>query len=95
MGSIGRNASSSPLGCIVMQFKNDKLVLLCAFRYALGRATYMPSLIAEELERNWQEFEPWQREQILGDIDHAVKHDMAGMDCDKKMWSSFASRVSV
>jgi len=78
-----------------MKFKNDQLVLICAFRYALGRATYVPSMIAEELESNWKEFDPWQQEQILDDIDKAVKLGYAGMDCDSKMWADFARRVKL
>lgn len=77
-----------------MRFKDEKTVLLCAFRYALGRATYMPLLIAAELEENWKEFELWQQKQIVDDINQAIEHDMAGHDCDKRMWAGFVNRVS-
>ena len=75
-----------------MQFKDPRLVLICAFRYALGRATYMPSVIIEELGNCWKDLTESDRKQIISDINHAVKYDMAGHDCDKKMWSEFAKR---
>jgi len=68
------------------RFKDPRLVIICAFRYALGRATYMPSVIADELIANWNELSEYDRKQIQEDIRQAIEHGLAGMDCDAIVW---------
>ena len=64
------------------EFKDPRLVLICAFRYALGRSTYMPSVIVDEIKINWDILPEHDKKQIKDDI----KHDMAGMGCDVRTW---------
>ena len=68
------------------KFKNPRLVLIAAFRYALGRSTYMPSVIVEEIKLNWDSMSEQDKNQIKDDIEHAIRHNMAGMDCDVREW---------
>lgn len=45
------------------------LITICALRYAMGRTSYMPSVIQDFLRANWRA--PWlqrQRENILRDL---------------------------
>ena len=69
-----------------ISFTNPRLILISAFRYALGRSTYMPSVIVGELIRNWDALSSIDRKQIQDDIRWAVERDMAGMDCDVREW---------
>ena len=68
------------------EFKEPRIVLICAFRYALGRSTYMPSVIVDEIVLNWDKLTEHDKKQIKDDIKHAIKHDMAGMGCDVRTW---------
>lgn len=46
----------------------------------------MPSVIADEIKINWDILPEHDKKQIKDDIRHAIKHDMAGMDCDVRTW---------
>lgn len=67
-------------------FTNPRLILISAFHYALGRRTYMPTVIVCELIRNWDALSSTDREQRQDDIRWAIERDMAGMDCDVREW---------
>lgn len=67
-------------------FTNPRLILVSAFRYALGRRTFMPSVVVGELIRNWDNLSHSDRKQIQDDIRWAIERDMAGMDCDVREW---------
>ena len=68
------------------EFNRPDIVMVCAFRYALGRSTYVTSMMADEIIINWDILEEFQKTQIKDDIRHAIKHNMAGMDCDVRSW---------
>jgi hypothetical protein len=61
-------------------------MLLCAFRYSLGRKTYIVGNCCEWLERYWTLLPVGWRSQIHGDIKRAIEHNDAGMDCDVAEW---------
>jgi hypothetical protein len=63
----------------------DAGMLLCAFRYALGRRTYVVSEVTDWLKIHWDAMAPWHK-QIHDDITHAIEHGIAGDDCDVKSW---------
>jgi hypothetical protein len=61
-------------------------MLLGAFRYSLGRATYITSYTADWLIKYWAILpSQWQR-QIQDDISNAIERDRAGMSCDLAEW---------
>lgn len=60
-------------------------ILLCAFRYALGRKTYVVSGIADQLIRNWDDL-GYLQDQICKEIDEAIAANTAGMEMDVKVW---------
>lgn len=66
---------------------NDRLILLGAFRYALGRKTYMVSVLVEELERNWDSLEDYDKTLICKEIKEAIKEKRAGDSCDIESWN--------
>ena len=71
-----------------MRIKKEQDLLVCSFRYALGRRTGMPSIIAGYLREDWDKLNGWQQKQIHDDIKHATEHGLAGDDCDVQTWKS-------
>jgi len=63
-----------------------KTLRLCAFRYALGRKTYIVHDMVVELEANWGRMKPYQH-QIQEDIRMAIDTGQAGMGMDVKEWT--------
>lgn len=61
-------------------------ILIFAFRYALGRMSTAPSIVVDELIKNWDGIHENSQRMIKEEICHAIKHNMAGMDCDVKTW---------
>jgi len=66
--------------------KNHTL-LLCSFRYALGRQTSIVSVIVKYLLEDWNGLDEWVREQIKRDIRNAIERNEIGMDCDRDEWN--------
>jgi len=69
-----------------MKFSDDKLVLMCAFRYALGRRTYIVSFIVNEIISNWDELPTYMQQTIHKEINEAIKYDTIGDKCDLQSW---------
>ena len=63
-------------------------VMFCAFRYALGRKTYIVSTVAEILIKHGHELRSMTRGKIIKEILIAIDEDNIGMDCDKEIWIS-------
>lgn len=63
-----------------------QMMLLSAFRYSLGRTTYMSSVCVEWLTKWWDILPEDYKRQIHNDINHAITHNMAGDDCDVAEW---------
>src|SRR4051794_25946442 len=61
-------------------------LLLCSFRYSLGRMTYITSDCADWLTRYWQLMPPAWQKQIHDDIRKAIEQGCAGHDCDVASW---------
>lgn len=66
--------------------KKETDLLVCSFRYALGRRTGMVSTIADYLKEDWNKLNGWQQKQIQSDISHSIEHGLAGDDCDIVTW---------
>lgn len=63
-------------------------LVLCSFRYSLGRMTYITSECKDWLHRFWHILPTNWQEQIHGDIRKAIELGHAGHDCDVKNWES-------
>lgn len=61
-------------------------MLVSAFRYALGRATYITSDTAGWLQKYWHVLPTHFRQQIHRDIQAAIEGNRAGHDCDIAEW---------
>ena len=60
--------------------------LFFAFRYALGRMSTAPSIVADDLKRNWDEFEPSTKKLIKEEIIKAIEDKKVGMKMDEETW---------
>ena len=68
-------------------------MLLCSFRYSLGRMTYIVSDCVKWLTLYWHIMPESWRAQIHEDIRKAMEQDTAGMACDVEQWkASWACR---
>lgn len=65
---------------------DDRLVLIAAFRYALGRMTYMPSVISGQVKACWSELTASDRNLIKREISEAIERGCAGHKCDIDRW---------
>jgi hypothetical protein len=62
------------------------VVLMYAFRYALGRMTYAVGDMADILIANRESLRIDWRAQVARDITEAIDNDAAGMSCDREQW---------
>ena len=70
------------------------LLFVAAFRYALGRQSYMPKVIANVILGNRNLLKDWQRKQFATEVyEHISTYGSAGMDFDTKMWLDFARQM--
>jgi hypothetical protein len=75
---------------MALKFKdqlNEDLILFCAFRYALGRMTYMVSVVVETMIANWDQVDPVDRAKYKEEIRVAINKGRAGMDIDVDEWN--------
>lgn len=64
----------------------DDGVLFCAFRYALGRMTYVVDDVATAIERNADKIEPKLCDLMCKEINDALSRGQAGHDIDIARW---------
>jgi len=67
-----------------MNISND--TILAAFRYALGRQTYIVSSVVEDILKNWDNIDNNLKNLIKKEIEEAIEQNRAGMECDIKEW---------
>lgn len=76
-----------------MKIKNklnldQEIVLSCAFRYALGRMTYVVSSVCSELKNNYHALSENTKQRISKEIqEYQNEHGLAGMDFDNDEWN--------
>ncbi len=61
-------------------------ILFMAFRYALGRTTYVVSEIVETLTEQWDNLSHSTQLLIISEIKDAIDSDNAGHEMDKSKW---------
>jgi hypothetical protein len=72
------------------------VILMYAFRYALGRKTGAPSTISTEISRNIAQFKPWELKQIVKEIlEHEEYFGDLGDDCDKEEWRNLINLINI
>lgn len=71
---------------------DQSIVLGCAFRYALGRSTYVVGSVVSEILRNWDNLRDGDKERFVREIYEQEKKFGLGMECDKKDWYKIVDR---
>jgi hypothetical protein len=71
----------------------DPVILMYAFRYALGRKTYCVGDVAAALITHIALLKPDWRQQILQDIDLAIADERAGDDRHVARWREVAEAM--
>lgn len=66
---------------------NEDITIGCAFRYALGRRTYVVDSVASEIERQIERISTKTLLRMRDEITDAIKNKNAGMDMDVERWS--------
>lgn len=66
---------------------NEDITIVCAFRYALGRMTYVVDSVASEIERNIERISTKSLHLIRKEITDALVANHAGMQMDVERWS--------
>lgn len=65
---------------------SERTLLICAFRYALGRRTYVSSMLCEAITHAWPDLEVGHKLLFQREIRDAIERDMAGDACDVAGW---------
>lgn len=65
---------------------NMQIMITCAFRYALGRMTYVVDSVATIIEATVTELETKGLALMVREIDEAISGKNAGMDMDRDRW---------
>lgn len=65
---------------------DDRLILIAAFRYALGQCNYMPSVVAGAITQCWPDLTRYNQRLIRREIAEAIERGHAGMSCDVATW---------
>jgi hypothetical protein len=65
----------------------------CAFRYALGRKTYIVSDVVDELIAVLPQIEKRTKEQMVDEIVRACNAGVAGMKIDIEEWERLAAAI--
>lgn len=67
---------------------DEEIVLSCAFRYAIGRKTYVVSSVCSELKKNYHRLPVHAKERISKEIqEYQNEFGLAGMDFDNDEWN--------
>lgn len=71
----------------------DPTILFFAFRYSLGRQTYAPTMVIQELIEHEHEIPEWKKQRIIDEIrSHELMFGTLGMKCDKESWYNLIRR---
>jgi len=67
-------------------FYIDENILFYAFRYCLGRTTYVVADCVDQLKRNWWLLSDKTKSIIIKEIKEAIVENRAGQDNDIEEW---------
>ena len=73
---------------------NQDILLFCAFRYALGRQTYVVSTVADIIKANWDHMPQSRRNLFRKEIEEAIEKGYAGsINVDVPEWLSILHMI--
>lgn len=65
---------------------DESITIFCAFRYALGRQTYVVGSVCNELERQSEKLPDETKALIVREIGEAIGKKQAGAKADVERW---------
>lgn len=68
---------------------SEELIYFGAFRYALGRRSYMPDTVSEEIMKHAKEFTLRAKTIFVKETSECLAEGWYGDACDKTTWSNF------
>jgi len=71
----------------------NHLMVLAAFRYCLGRQSYIVSECGKWLYDYWDDFPETTRAIILKETEEALENGTAGDDCDRSFWLALLESI--
>ena len=71
------------------QFKVERDILIYAMRYAIGRQTFAPLTVVQNIKHNIDLFSADSLKLMIRDIDEQPNFGGYGMECDKRLWLDF------
>jgi hypothetical protein len=79
----------------MINIQNDEFgdLIICAFRYALGRKTYITSTIAELILKYKHLLDDNHCEVIIRGIWRAFETNNYGMEMDKEIWQKVLNKL--
>ena len=76
------------------KISNFELTLGCAFRYALGRRTYVVSHVVDEILNNWEELSKSFKERTVKEIiEYKKDYKTLGDSCDETDWMKIVNKL--
>ena len=76
--------------------KDFETILLCAIRYAIGRKSYMPSLVIDYITPLLPYLSYWTLGLMAAEIiDHNYKGGLGDEKIDKPYWIDFLQRIEI
>jgi isocitrate/isopropylmalate dehydrogenase len=73
---------------------DQEQILHCAFRYALGRMTYIVGFVADAVIHAWPNLSPQMQAMIVREIEEAFYSGRGGMDMDRRQWRRVLDRAA-
>ena len=72
------------------------VIIMYAFRYALGRRTGAPTTISAAIRRNIDSFKEWELKQIIKEIlEHEEYFSSLGDACDEEVWRDLINAINI
>ena len=76
-----------------MKVSNNTLTI-AAFRYALGRSTYIVEDVVEDIIRNIDNIPESYLVRMKEEIEEAIDANRAGMKMDKELWKKLVNEIN-
>ncbi|MFN4973823.1 MAG: hypothetical protein ACK5GV_01100 [Bacteroidota bacterium] len=87
MMTLPMQPKSSPAGY--------EVILFCAFRYALGRRTYVVDYVTKAIHAYWPDMQESDKSIFANEIiEHYERYGNLGHDIDKEQWMSIVDRYN-
>jgi phosphoribosylformimino-5-aminoimidazole carboxamide ribonucleotide (ProFAR) isomerase len=66
--------------------QTDETLIIFAMRYAIGRRTAAPSMVADKIIEVWPQLQEWTQKQMQREISVEIDRGNGGDRCDVETW---------